>query len=315
MSHPRCIKVMDCHTPFLRVHARSEHTCGAEQHTHRPGVHGIYHRLTSLVGLALLNEAHLTCRYAVVLRQFPLYLAVHVPPVARLIRAQIREYELRSFLRLVSVVILRNHLGAVGSLVVGMVFVIRVYHAHIECHLPCIVGSDEHLRLLLRFRQRRSAQQRGVARLGELHQLLYEVLLFRRRRYMVQYLVLVRTIHTHVLRRAVIGNLIVEGGKLRYFDEVAETLFLHHVVRHVELEVRRLFGENRRPSVEAADVLPFQFLRSQVFEEQVQFRQTVGNCRAGQECRPQVLARALLYGAYGKEHIQGFLAPFRVSQP
>ena len=131
---------------------------------------------------------------------------------------------------------------------------------------------------------------------------------------MVQYLVLVRTVHTHVLRRAVVCNLVIEGGKLRHFDEVAETLFLYHVVRHVELEVGRLFGEDSRPSVETPDILPFQFLRTQVFEEQVQLRQRVADGRTGQERSSQVLARAFLYGADGKEHIECFLASFRVTQ-
>ena len=176
-------------------------------------------------------------------------------------------------------VILRNRLGTVGSLVVGVVFVVRVYHAHIESHLPCVIGGDQHLCLLFRFRQGRSTEQRGVARLGELHQFLNEVLLLRRGRYMVQYLVLVRTIH--ILCRAVVGYLVVEGGKLRHFDEVAETLLLHHVVRHVELEIGRLLGEDSRPCVKAPDILPFQFLRAQVLEEQVQFRQRVADGRAG----------------------------------
>ena len=278
---PRRIQMMDGDTPFLRIHARSEHGGGTEQHAHRSGVHGVYHRLARLVGLALLNEAHLACRYAVVLRQLPLYLTVHVPPVARLVRPQIREHELRAFLRVVFMVILRNRLGTVGSLVVGVVFVVRVYHAHIESHLPCVIGGDQHLCLLFRFRQGRSTEQRGVARLGELHQFLNEVLLLRRGRYMVQYLVLVRTIHTHILCRAVVGYLVVEGGKLRHFDEVAETLLLHHVVRHVELEIGRLLGEDSRPCVKAPDILPFQFLRAQVLEEQVQFRQRVADGRAG----------------------------------
>ena len=217
-------------------------------------------------------------------------------------------------MRVVFVVILRYHLGAVARLVVRVVFVIGVYHAHIQSHLSCIVGGDKHLCLLLRFRQRHSAQQRRVARLRKFHQLFDEIFLVRRRRYVVQYLILVRTVHTHVFRRAVVGYLVVEGGKLRHFDKIAETLLLHHVVRHVELEVGRLLGENRRPCVKAPDILPFQFLRTQVLEEQIQLRQTVGNGRTGEECRPQVLASTLLYGAYGKEHIQGFLASFRVSQ-
>ena len=137
--------MMDCDTPFLRVHTRSEHGSGTEQHAHRSGVHGVYHPLACLVGLALLNEAHLACRDAVVLRQLPLYLAVHVPSVARLVCSQIREHELRAFLRVVFVVILRNRLGAVGSLVVGVVLIMRVYHAHVESHLPRVIGGDKHL--------------------------------------------------------------------------------------------------------------------------------------------------------------------------
>ena len=305
---------MDRHAPFLRVHTRSEHGGGTEQHTHRPGIHGLYHRLARLVGLALLNEADFAGRYAVLLRQFPLDLAVHVPPFTRLIRPQVREYELRAFLCVVSVVILRYHLGAVARLVVGVVFVVRVYHAHIQCHLAGVIGGDEHLRLLLRFRQRQSAQQCRIARFGKFHQLLDEILLVGRGRYVVQYLVLVRTVHAHILRRAVVGDFVVEGGKLRHLDEVAKTLLLHDVVRHVELEVSGLLGENRRPRIEAADVLPLQLFRTQVLEEQVQLRQRVADGRARKERSPQVLARPLLYGADGKEHVQGFLATLAVAQ-
>ncbi len=90
---------------------------------------------------------------------------------------------------------------------------------------------------------------------------------------MVQYLVLGRTVNAHILRRAVVRDFIIEGGKLRHFDEVAETLLLDHIVRYVKLEVRRFLGEYRRPSVETPDVLPFQLLRAQVLEQQVQFSQ------------------------------------------
>ena len=266
---PRRIEMMNCHTPFLCVHTCSEHGGGAEQHTHRSGIHGVYHRLPSLVGLALLNEAHLAWWYAVILRQLSLDFRIDVPPVARLVCPQIRENELRAFLRVVFLIILRDYFGTVARLVVGVVFVMRVYHAHVKCHLPGIVRGDKHLRLFLRFRKRQSAQQGGVARLGELHQLLYEVLLFRRWRYVVQYLVLGWAVNAHILRRAVVRDFIIEGGKLRHFDEVAETLLLDHIVRHVKFKIRRLLGEYRRPRIETPYVLPFQLLRAQVLEQQV----------------------------------------------
>ncbi len=156
-----------------------------------------------------------------------------------------------------------------ARLVVGVVLVIRVYHAHVQCHFPCIVRGDEHLRLLLRFRERRSAQYRRIARLGELHQLPDKHLLVRGGRYVVQYLVLLRTVHANVLRRAVVGYLVVERRQLRHLDEVAEAFLLHDVVRHVELEIGRLLGEDGSPCVEAADVLFLQRLRAQVLEQQV----------------------------------------------
>ena len=129
----------------------------------------------------------------------------------------------------------------------------------------------------------------------------------------MEYLVLVRTVNAHILRRAVVRYLVIEGGKLRHFDEVAETLLLDHIVRHVKFKIRRLFGEYRRPSVETPDVLPFQFFRAQILEQQIQLRQRIADGSAGKESRPQVLARALLYGADGKEHVQCLLASLAVS--
>ena len=132
---------------------------------------------------------------------------------------------------------------------------------------------------------------------------------------MIKLLIEFRPVNSHVLGCLVIGNLRIEVGKFRDFNKIAKTLLLNDIVRYVELKIGRLFGEDGSPSIETADVLPFQFLGTQILEEQVQFRQAVGYGRTGEECRPQVLASALLYGAYCKEHIQGFLAPFRVSQP
>ncbi len=67
--------------------------------------------------------------------------------------SKVGEHHLRALLRLVLAVILCNHLGTMACLVVGMVLVVRVYHAHIKSHLSRVVGGDEHLRLFLRFRQ------------------------------------------------------------------------------------------------------------------------------------------------------------------
>ena len=150
---PRRVEVMDRHRPPLGVHARAEHTRRAEQHTHVPLVHRLYHRLPCLLVLALLYEADFACGDAVVLHQFALDFGVHIPATTGLVRAQIRKDKLRAFWRVVLAVILRYHLGTMARLVVGVVFVIRVNHAHIKRHFPGVVRGDEHLRLLLRLRE------------------------------------------------------------------------------------------------------------------------------------------------------------------
>ena len=77
---------------------------------------------------------------------------------------------------------------------------------------------------------------------------------------------------------------------------------------------RSLLGKYRRPRIETPYVLPFQLFRAQIFEQQVQLRQRIADGSAGKESRPQVLARALLYGADGKEHVQCLLASLAVPQ-
>ena len=248
-----------------------------------------------------------------VFHQLALYLGIYAPP-ARLVRPQVRKHELRSFLCIIPTVVFRYHPCAVARLVVRVVFIRRVYHAHVQCHLPCVVRGDEHLRLFLRFRQFPASQQRGVARLGKFHQPFYEMFLVGRGRYVMQYFVLVRTVHAHILCRAVVRYLVVERRQLRHLDEVAEAFLLHDVVRHIELEIRRLLGEDCRPCVKASYVLSFQLLRTQVLEKQVQLRQRVADGRARQERRPQILSRPLLDGADGKQQVQCLLTAFRVAQ-
>ena len=323
---------------FLRIDARSEHGGRAENNPYLALVHRVDNGLARLVGLALLDEANLRGGNTVILHELAFDFAVHVElrstllllgrgnkfplpslnrrgPLPRLKRPQIREDELRSFLRVVLAVVFCNHTGAVARFVVCMVVVVRVDQPHVERHLAGVVRCDQHLGLVLRFGERRATEYRRVARLGELHQLFDELLLLWRGRDVVEHLVLVGAIHADVLRRAVVGNLGVERRQLRDFDEVAEALFLHDVVRYRELEISGFLGEDRRPRIERVDILPFQLFWAQVFEQQVQLRQRVADGRARQERRAQILARALLYGADGIEHIERLLTAVLIAQP
>ena len=148
-------------------------------------------------------------RNTVVLYQLALDFTIHAP-LSRLECSQIGEHELRAFLFIELVVILRNHFGAMACLVVGMVFVFGTYQTHIKSHFTGVIRGDEHFGLLLTFRQFLPTENSGISGLSELHQFLDELLLLRSGRYVVQYLVFLRSVHSHILRRAVIGNLIVE---------------------------------------------------------------------------------------------------------
>ena len=295
---PGAVEVVYRHAPPLGVHARPEHLGRAEQHADSPGVHAGDHLLARLLRGRLLDEAYLAWGDAVILRELAPYLGVDVPLGAGLVGSQVGEDELRAFLFVVTAVVVRDHAGAMAGLVVHVVAVqIGVYHAHIEGHLAGVVGGDEHFGLLLPLRERQPPQEGGVARLGELHQPLDELRLLGCRRDAVQDLVLLRAVDPYILRRAVVGDLGVEEGQLGNLDEVPETLFLHDLVGHGELVVDVLLGEDRRPGVEGADILPLQLSRAQVLEKQVQLRERVGDGRAREERRPQVAARALLDGA------------------
>ena len=142
---------MHRHGTLLGIHTRTEHGRGSEEHTHPPIIHRLDDCFLALFILELLYKTYLMGRDAVVLHELALDFAVNAP-LPGLIGAQIRENELRSLLCIVSLVILGNHPGAVGRLVVGMVAIGGIDHAHIERHFSGVVCCDEHLCLLFRFR-------------------------------------------------------------------------------------------------------------------------------------------------------------------
>ena len=160
MSHPRCVEMMDGDTPLLGVDSRAQHFSRAEENTYLSLVHRLDHRLALLLGLGFLNETYLVFGDAVILHQLALDLAVRIPLVG-LVGSQVRENELSAFMPGVFIVILRNHIGAMGGLVVLVVAVgERIDEPHVERHLPGVVGGDEHLRLLFPLVQWRSWRTR-----------------------------------------------------------------------------------------------------------------------------------------------------------
>ena len=70
-----------------------------------------------------------------------------------------------------------------------------------------VVSCNEHLCLFLTLTQWCSSQKRGIATLGKLHQLADKLLLFRRGRDVVQYLVFLGSVDTDVLGCAKVAYL------------------------------------------------------------------------------------------------------------
>ena len=88
----------------------------------------------------------------------------------------------------------------------------------------------------------------------------------------MEYLILLRSVNSHILSRAVVRDFVVKGCQFRYLDEVAETLFLHQIVCDIKLEVGCLLGEDSRPRIETPNLLPFKFFWAKVLEQEIQLR-------------------------------------------
>ena len=75
-----------------------------------------------------------------------------------------------------------------------------------------VVSCNEHLCLFLTLTQWCSSQKRGIATLGKLHQLADKLLLFRRGRDVVQYLVFLGSVDTDVLGCAKVAYLRIKSS-------------------------------------------------------------------------------------------------------
>lgn len=95
----------------------------------------------------------------------------------------------------------------------------------------------------------------------------------------------------------------IKRRQFGHLNEGTEAFLLNDVVGDRKLVVGGLLRENRRPRIETVNALLFECLWTQVFEQQIEFRQRVADGRTTEERCPQVLARPLLNGADGKEHV------------
>ncbi len=111
-------------------------------------------------------------RDAILIDEFMLDLAVRIPDV-RLVRSQVGKHKLRTFLRIVLLVITCNHGSTVAGLIVDMVIIfLWVNQAHVKAHFTGIIRGNEHLSPFLRCRKEVDAPKRWHPRFGKVHKFL-----------------------------------------------------------------------------------------------------------------------------------------------
>ena len=131
---------------------------------------------------------------------------------------------------------------------------------------------------------------------------------------MIQLLVEFRPVNAYVLRCLVVRYLRIEIGKFGNFDKIPETLFLYNLIGDGKLEIRSFLGIYSRPAVKTCNPLPFHFFGTEIFEQQIEFGQTVGYGRSGQEGGTEVLSGTFLYGTDGEKQVHGLHAAFGISK-
>ena len=94
-----------------------------------------------------------------------------------------------------------------------------------------VVGCNKHLCLFLALTQRCSSQKRGIATLGKLHQLSDKDFLLGCRWYVMQYLILLRSVDTDVLGSAKIANLRIKVMGVNVIDWLLIKSRIYNLIR------------------------------------------------------------------------------------
>lgn len=143
---PGNLKMMHRHRPLLGVHTCAEHGSRAEQHTHPAAVHVRKELLSRPLGLGALDKLYLVRRNTEP-HQFVLDVGVDVPLI-RLVGGKVAEYELCTPVGIGTYIIVIYRPCTDRSLVVRIVMELVSEQSHVESHLACHIGSNEHLRFV-----------------------------------------------------------------------------------------------------------------------------------------------------------------------
>ena len=124
----------------------------------------------------------------------------------------------------------------------------------------------------------------------------------------------VRTLQTDITSGLVIGNLIIEGGKLRDFDEVPEPLLHDNLPSDINLIVAAFLRKDSGPSIKAVDVLMGQSIWTQILEQQIKLGKAIANGGTTEESSTKVTTGTLLDSTDGVLKIPGSLAALGVTK-
>ena len=94
-----------------------------------------------------------------------------------------------------------------------------------------VVCCNQHLCSFLALTERRTSQKRGIATLGKLHQLSDKDFLIGGRWYVMQYLILLRSVDTDVLGSAKIANLRIKVMGVNVIDWLLIKSRIYNLIR------------------------------------------------------------------------------------
>ena len=127
--------------------------------------------------------------------------------------------------------------------------------------------NNKHLGLSFAIRKLIPENILPIAGIGKIQQPLRKILMVGSRLDIHQLHIHVRTLQTDITSGLVIGDLVIEGSKLRDFNEVPEPLLHDNLPSDINLIVAAFLRKDSGPRIKAVDILMGQSIWTQILEQ------------------------------------------------
>ena len=303
---------MHRHSPLLGVDPSTEHRRRAEEDTYPAAVHVFKEAFPCPLRGGALDKLDFISRDA---EAYQLLLDVGIDvPLVRLVSGKVTEDKLRTLIGRRAYIIVIDGSGADGSLVTCIIAELLTQKAHVESHLACHIGSNEHLCLVEVVRlDRVKPEVFPVSTTGKGNEASDHFFLLDCRRMREEADIFLRHIKMYHVGCTVVGDFTQEHRQFRHFDISAETLLALDCPCHVQLIVGCLFGKYGRPGIETANLLTLEFTWAQILEHHIKLCQRIYHHRTGQKSRPKVTACSVLDVTDGKQQVHCPLRAFCIA--